>query len=62
MRTRAAGFPAGFDALTSAQQQLLFRIQDATDYGFTAELKAEMAKSDAPAEDKTAVATFLGWN
>ncbi|MEV4708889.1 hypothetical protein [Actinoplanes sp. NPDC049316] len=46
--------------LTDAQQQLVARIQDATDCGFTDELFAELRATDAPAQDKAAVAEFLG--
>jgi hypothetical protein len=51
----------GWDNLTGDQQQLLFAIQEAGNYGcWPYELRDALIAADAPPADKAAVATFLG--
>jgi hypothetical protein len=55
------GFPPGWDNLTGDQQQLLFAIQEAGNYGsWPHELDDALIAADAPPADKVAVAEFLG--
>jgi hypothetical protein len=55
------GSPPGFDDMTVSQKALLFRIQEATGYGcWPSELRPALINAGAAAEDKAAVARFLG--
>jgi len=55
------GAPPGWNDMTANQQALLFRIQEDTDYGcWPMDLRPALIDAEALAEDKAAVAEFLG--